>query len=174
MKHQKTSQWLRWTKEALYKGLVILLVGVGGMYAYAQITWPSADPNPVSGVVGVFVGESSSAFNAASDYDKVNDFCANSSDANVKGSHICTPAEMANSYNNGQSGISPIYTYSQSPTLWINSGPPGYTANANDCKGWTAITSPLANPNYGTVWNFVNDYGSLLPCDVGKKFACCK
>lgn len=174
MKKNRFKKYLNWTQEIFYKGLVILFMVIGGVYAYAQITWPSADPNPTTGVVGVFVGESDSAFSSAVNYVTANSYCENSNNPAIAGSHICTPAEMTNSYNHGQAGISPIYTYNSSNTLWINSGPPGYTANANDCKGWTAISSPLNNPNYGTVWNFNDEYGSLLPCTTGKKFACCK
>lgn len=174
MKKTKITPWVNWFKEALFKALVILLVVIGGTYTYAQIVWPASDPNPTTGLVGVFVGESNTSFDQVLDYVKANQLCENSSDPVVQGSHICTPAEMSNSYNHGIPGVSSIFTYTGSPTLWINSGPPGFTANSNDCKGWTAVNSPLSNPNYGTVWNFKNQFGSLLPCDTGKKFACCK
>lgn len=164
---------LNWLKDAGLKAFVILLIVASGFYALAAISWPADQPNAVTGLVGVFVGESTTPFNSSIGYKTANTYCSSGA-GDLAGSHVCTPAEMTNSYNNGVLGISTIYTYALSPTLWINSGPPGYTANANDCKGWTATTNPLSNPNYGTVWNFTGRYGSLLPCKTGKKFACCK
>jgi len=172
-KKKPFSTVVKWLKDAGLKALVILLLVASGFYALAQISWPANDPNPTTGVVGMFVGESTSAFGSSIDYDTANSYCA-SGGGNLQGSHICTPAEMNNSYNHGVVGVAPVYTYAGSTTLWINSGPPGYTANANDCKGWTATDSPLSNPNYGTVWNFTSQYGGLLPCKTGKRYACCK
>jgi len=162
-----------WLKDAGIKAFVVLLIVAAGFYTLASISWPADDPNVTTGIVGMFVGESATAYGSSIDYDTANSYCATGG-GNLEGSHICTPSEMNNSYNHGTAGISAIYTYNSSPTLWINSGPPGYTANANDCKGWTAINSPLSNPNYGTVWNFPDQYGGLLPCKTGKRFACCK
>jgi hypothetical protein len=176
MKKQKISSKLyNWLKDAGLKAIVILLVVAGGFYAYAQISWPVTNPNPVTGVVGMFVGESTSAFSAATTgYDKVNDLCA--ANPAYIGSHVCSSAEMMNSYNHGTVGVAPIYTYNTNPTLWINNGPPGYVANSNDCMGWTATdkgTDPQ-NPNYGAMWVFAAKAGGLSPCAVGRKFACCK
>ena len=87
---------------------------------------------------------------------------------------------MINSLNHGNSVNAPVFKYFDPPTqpnpyLWINSGPPGYTSNANDCKGWAKTGSPLSNQNFGRIWNFDEQYGGLLPCDnAGFKFACCK
>ena len=162
---------LYWLKDAWLKAIVVFLIVVAGFSAYAAITWPGADPNPTTGVVGMFVDESDTAFTTGIDYDAANEYCANGS--NAPGSHICNSAEMINSINHG--GVnSPINTYSGSATLWINNGPPGFTANANDCLGWSKTTSPSTNPNYGRIWNFTSSYGGLLPCRTGKKFACCK
>ena len=174
-KKRKIKNIINWLKDAVLKSLVILLVVAAGYYAYAQITWPADNPNPVSGVVGMFVGESDGVFDASvNSYDDANALCSNHTDVNIAGSHVCTPAEMTNSYNHGTVGVSPIYLYNTSATLWVNSGPPGYTANANDCKGWTKTDSPADNPNFGTVWNFDGKYGGLLHCRDDKKFACCK
>lgn len=184
MKQKKTHyKILNWIKDAWLKAIVVLLIVAGGFYAYAAITWPSDEPNPTTGVVGMFVGESSTAYIAAGSYDKVNAFCASITTYDnkpVTGSHVCTQDEMINSYNHGNKAFSAIFKYYNPPTqpnafLWINSGPPGYTSNANDCKGWATIKSPLANQNFGRVWNFADQYGSLLPCDnTGFKFACCQ
>jgi len=180
MNKKKThKKMLIWLKDAWLKAIVVFLIVAGGFYAYAQITWPDDEPNPTTGVVGMFVGESSAAYTTGSDYDSINDLCSGTiTDPDGKswtGCHVCTQDEMMNSYNHGKAGIAPIFTYDSSNTLWINSGPPGFTANANDCKGWTATTSPISNPNYGRVWNFPSQYGGLLPCSTAnKKFACCK
>ncbi|MBN2095784.1 hypothetical protein JW752_00080 [Candidatus Peregrinibacteria bacterium] len=173
-KNKKSKNTLKWLKDAFFKALIFPLLLVIGYYAHAAITWPGSDPNPVTGVVGMFVGESDSAYSTGVGYEDVNLYCQNHSNATIAGSHVCTPAEMTNSLNHGTIGVSPVFTYAGSTTLWINSGPPGYTANSNDCKGWTATDSPSGNPNYGTVWNFAEQYGGLLPCKTGKKYACCK
>lgn len=182
MKKKTLSKTMHWLKDAGLKALVVLLLVTAGFYTYAQITWPAADPNDVSGIVGKFVGDSIDksrsgnlgTFEASSSYQDANDFCSTNTDQDVAGSHVCTPDEMINSYNHGVSGISPIFTYTDSTTLWINNGPPAFTANANDCKGWVETTSPLENPNYGTIWNFSTKAGGLLPCRTGKAYACCR
>lgn len=169
---------LNWFKDAGLKALVILLVVATGFYAYAQITWPGSDPNPTTGVVGMFVGASETAFTTAIDYDQANQKCANhSTDVSIRGSHVCTPDEMINSYNHGVVDESPIYTHDSTaiPNLWINNGPPGFTASANDCKGWTVISrGNNDDPNFGAMWIFSKKAGGLTPCQPDKKFACCK
>jgi hypothetical protein len=175
-KKQAFSNVLAWCKDVGLKVFAILALAVGGFYAYAAITWPANPPNPTPGVVGMFVGESTASFDASSSYSGVNGNCANGG-GDLAGSHICTPDEMANSYNH-QNAQSAVVTYpvtaGHSATLWVNSGTPGYTANANDCQGWSAVDSPNNNMVYGTVWNFESKSGGLLPCTTGKKFACCK
>jgi len=173
---------LRFVSDAGLKAFLILALLVGGFYAYAQITWPTQAPNAVSGIVGMFVGESKSAFTVASSYADVNKYCNPDDGSGIKdpdnqtvlGAHVCTQDEMINSYNHGTKDVSAIYKYQASKTLWINSGAPGYTANSNDCKGWSSITSPSGNRAFGRVWNFDDNYGGLLDCKTGKKFACCK
>ena len=186
MKKKTFFKALEWLKDTGLKAFAVLALIVGGFYVYAElVVWPTNDPNPTTGVVGVFVGESKAPFNPSSaspavgtNYIDANNLCATHTDENIKGSHVCTPDEMVNSYNHSNAQ-SPILTYKDqagaSKTLWINNGPPAFTANANDCKGWAAVDSPLENMNYGTVWNFDDKAGGLLPCNVkDKKFACCK
>jgi len=170
-----------WIKDAWLKSIVILLIVAAGFYAYAEITWPADEPNPTTGVVGMFVGESSEAYSAATNnYSLVNNLCSGTitqpDGQTVTKSHVCNQDEMMNSYNHGKAGVAPIYTYTGSAMLYINNGPPGYTSNSNDCVGWTRTTqgTDLQNPNYGVVWNFQADAGGLIPCRTGKKFACCK
>ena len=183
-KKQLLSSTFVWLKDVGLKVFAILALVVGGFYVYAEITWPVIQPNPTTGVVGMFVGESSKAYSDVNDannsnargYDQVNALCANGA-VDVANSHVCTPDEMVNSYNHGTIGVSAIFTYSASPNLWINSGPPGYTASANDCKGWTATSrgADSQDPNFGAMWIFgTKKIGGLSPCTTGKKFACCK
>lgn len=191
MKKKTLSKSVHWLKDAALKALVVLLLVTAGFYTYAAINWPAADPNDVSGIVGKFVGDSVDTsrsgnlgtFEAAIDYAQANDYCSTNTDSNITGSHVCTPDEMINSYNHGAPGVSPIFTYcpggaacpaGNSATLWINNGPPAFTANANDCKGWLETSSPASNPNYGTVWNFQTSSGGLLPCRTSKAYACCR
>lgn len=169
-KNTKIKNTLKWLKDTAFKALVIPLLLVAGYYVHAAIVWPSTDPNPVTGIVGMFVGESASAFDAGVGYETANTYC----EAAEIGSHICTPDEMINSYNHSVPE-SPILNYVASPNLWINNGPPGFTASANDCKGWTVSTEGSAqDPNFGAMWVFAKDLGGLTPCQTGKKFACCK
>lgn len=56
---------------------------------------------------------------------------------------------------------------------WTAEGPPGFTANANDCNGWTNNT----DTRYGPFWIFDSvggGMGWLGPCDAVKPLACCQ
>ena len=182
MKKKYFSRALEWTTDVGLKAFAVLALVVGGIYVYAEVVWPTTAPNATTGVVGMFVGESKNPFNTVDTYyDGVNDYCSEyPENPDVDGSHVCTPDEMINSYNHANTN-SPIITYypgtaGSSAMLWINNGPPGYTANSNDCNGWTTPTigTDSQNPNYGAVWNFRTKAGGLVPCKTGKKFACCK
>jgi cytoskeletal protein CcmA (bactofilin family) len=55
---------------------------------------------------------------------------------------------------------------------WMAEGAPGYTANANDCLGFTSS----ASTNFGTFWAFYADgggIGGLSQCGAQKKLICC-
>ena len=174
-KKQSLSSTFVWLKDVGLKVFAILALVVGGFYASAAIIWPADQPNGTTGVVGMFIGESTADFNAAVvGYAQANALCANGA-GNIAKSHVCTPDEMINSINHGVLNISPIYTYVASPTLWINNGPPAYTASANDCKGWTVTTAgPDYDQNFGAAWFFGNKFAGLTLCSTGRKFACCK
>jgi len=180
-KKQLLSSAFVWLKDVGLKAFAVLALVVGGFYVIAaDINWPTSPPNPTTGVVGMFVGESKTAYTAALDYVTSGATCDGITAPDgqiVNGAHICTPDEIVNSYNHGTAGISAIFTYISSPTLWINSGPPGFTANANDCQGWkydVTKAQDLSNPVFGTIWTFGAKKGNLLLCESGKKFACCK
>jgi hypothetical protein len=84
------------------------------------------------------------------------------------GSHVCTTEEILYTVNSGQGAAIPFNS-----TLWISNGPPAYTANANDCQGWTSA----AAADYGTVWIKLatgDGFGGLNRCNSTYKFACCK
>ncbi|MFA5000456.1 MAG: hypothetical protein WC545_03800 [Patescibacteria group bacterium] len=84
------------------------------------------------------------------------------------GSHVCTSEEMLYTINSGSGSSIPANT-----TFWISNGPPAYTANANDCQGWTSS----ASGDYGTVWIKLasgDGFGALNKCNLTYKFACCK
>ena len=172
------SRLLKWLGDAGLKSLVIFILFAAGLAAYAAITWPP-DVNSKTGVVGVFVGESKSAFSAGISYGATISLCdgiTSPSGETIYGAHVCTPDEMVNSYNhaNPQSAIN---TYTTAPKkLWINNGPPGYIASSNDCGGWS-FASPGSDPdypNYGTFWDFDKKYAFLTVCSTGMRFACCK
>ena len=167
-KKRKIKNIINWLKDAVLKSLVILLVVVFGYYAYAQITWPADNPNPVSGVVGMFVGTTppTSFYDGDSGgYENANDFCGNVE----VGSHICTAMEMINSYNhkNAESAINDATT----GMAWINNGPPGYVKYVtNDCNGWQTAESTV----FGSIWDFSENSSFITPCNQSLFFACCK
>ena len=87
-------------------------------------------------------------------------------EAEYPGSHYCATNEV----------ITVIYTgdiSSWAGTAWIAEGPPGYTANSNDCNGWTSN----APTNLGAFWEFNNTSGGmgwLTNCASVKPVACCQ
>src|SRR3989339_92669 len=55
---------------------------------------------------------------------------------------------------------------------WVAEGPPGYTANSNDCQGWTASSSAML----GAYWEFQSTGGGmgwLISCLTQMPIACC-
>lgn len=99
-------------------------------------------------------------------YDGANAKCNNE----YPGTHICTVQEMLNTIN--------YYDYKNildwTGTVWFSGGPPGYTANANDCKGFTSSDASVL----GRFWNLdETNFGGmawLTSCAQNKKLACCK
>lgn len=133
------------------------------IYTYA-ISYPATQPNPVSGVVGLFVGATPAAYtgNQVAGYNKANQFCEAAHDY----SHVCTAMEMINTYNHN-----PTALQGQAESLWVNSGAPGNKQQVtNDCRGWTSGSSTL----FATVWNTSKQSSYLASCDLSRKFACCK
>lgn len=186
MKQKKIHKIINWIKDAWLKAIVVFLIVAGGFYAYAAITWPPDEPNPTTGVVGMFVGTTANTFSAAQSYDAVNNWCATGTVNILKndnsvgtitnlGAHVCTPDEMINSYNHGSANAAINLFFSKYAAAgqfaWINNGPPGYAFNANDCLGW----SDIANSSSGTAWDLKYKFGFLRDCgETPKPFACCK
>jgi len=100
-------------------------------------------------------------------YDDANALCA----ATIPGSHICTASEILETIKCNRASLP------TSGQAWISNGPPGYTARANDCTGWTS-TSPAADGStvYGAIWAFDANggVGWVTTCNMSLKFACCK
>ena len=146
---------------ALLRGLAVFAVFGMALYAYA-ITYP-AQPNAVSGVVGLYVGKTTVTTGNVGGYVVANNLCQ----AVDVDSHICTAMEMANTYNHNPTGS----LSSETGSLWINNGPPGYITNVvNDCAGWTTDYPAT----FGTVWDVDQDASFITSCDLPRSFACCK
>lgn len=92
-------------------------------------------------------------------YDTADSRC----EGNFPDSHVCRVGEILHMINNDV--VLPI-----AGEGWINGGPPGFTANANDCQGW----STNAVNNFGRYWDFATDQGWMRGCTNAVAFACCK
>jgi hypothetical protein len=149
---------------------------LAGNYKIGNVASPTADSDVVtmgwvnsalSSVSAAAVYSTSTPATYAgsqSGYSGANALCA----AVVAGTHACTTGEIFNTINTGAGATIPSGT-----TLWVSNGPPGYTANANDCMGWTSAVAG----NYGTVWVKLatgDGFGSLNVCNTARSFACCQ
>jgi hypothetical protein len=86
--------------------------------------------------------------------------------AEYPGSHFCATNEIITVIYNGDISA-------WAGTAWIAEGPPGYTANSNDCNGWTSN----APTNLGAFWelnNVTGGMGWLTNCASVKPVACCQ
>ncbi len=117
---------------------------------------------------------------AVGSYYAANNKCDNAANGpDFVDSHVCTVQEILQSIKCSQTN-DPIRTV-EGPNAWINGGPPGYIAYADDCTGWTSSS----NARYGRVWNFTDGTnngnnttggtGTMTSCNTGGlPFACCK
>lgn len=102
------------------------------------------------------------SYSGSSGYAAANAVCADE----YPGSHFCVTNDV----------IMVIYSgdiSSWAGTAWIGEGPPGYTANSNDCNGWTS-NAPI---NLGAFWELNNTTGGmgwLTNCASVKPVACCQ
>ncbi len=129
-------------------------------YSYLVSSLASYQPIASSSSLGSYVTSTASVTGSNSGYSGANTSCA----ALVSGSHICSVAEVLNTINKGSS--------MPTANVWIASGPPGYTVNANDCNGRTDGTT-----NYlGVEWyrSTGNGFGGMQYCNFSMSIACCK
>ncbi len=85
--------------------------------------------------------------------------------AEYSGSHFCLKSEVLKTIANGN--------YSFSGTAWFQNGPPGYTANADDCSGWTTDSSTYLGPFWNWDANSQAGRGALTNCAQTKQLMCC-
>ena len=151
---------------AALRGLVVFAVFGASFYAYA-VTYPANQPNPISGVVGLYVGKTAvHQGGEAGGYIAANDYC----DAIYPDSHVCTPMEIINTYNNNPAAIT-----GETDSLWINNGAPAYFSSiSNDCQGWTQSGTYYGQAVFGSVWDTNNQYGVITTCSNSRAYACCK
>jgi len=115
----------------------------------------------------IFAGHTGPYYNGDNGgYDNANAIC----DTAYDGSHICTTEDILRIINSGNVNSIPTTTIG----YWIVNGPPAYTANANDCVGFTTSSSAML----GNVWikppEYPNSFGILRHCNQEHQFACCK
>ncbi len=113
----------------------------------------------------VFAGVTNSSysgfitFNLLTGYQAANAICGNE----YSSSHMCTQDEVLK-----------IIAYSGPPSYsgnaWLQKGSPGYTADANDCVGWTSNS----NQKLAAYWRFADNYGIMINCQTQLPLACCR
>jgi len=84
----------------------------------------------------------------------------------IPGSHMCTTDEVIEVLNLG------VYE-NFTATFRVSEGPPGYTANADDCGGWKSDSISFL----GAIWvgNSINGgSGALVSCSAERAIGCCK
>jgi|SRR6056297_1185016 len=81
------------------------------------------------------------------------------------GSHFCLKSEILSTIASGD------YNYTGYP--WFQNGPPGYTANSNDCNGWITSSSDYLGPFWNWEINAQAGAAFLTPCSQVKSLMCC-
>lgn len=124
------------------------------------------------GGLGVFVGTTSVTSytgeltsGADTGYEAANALC----NAEFDGSHLCMTDEILTTIQTEDIAT----LFSGVADAWIAEGPPGFTANSNDCAGWTSASSAYLGP----WWEFDatgGGIGYLTNCATTKPLACCK
>jgi len=99
-------------------------------------------------------------------YDDANALCSGS----ILGSHVCTTSEILETVKCLPASLP------AADQAWISNGPPGYTARANDCVGWTSTSPSGPTIVYGAIWAFDANggVGWVTTCNQSLKFSCCK
>ena len=94
-------------------------------------------------------------------YVAANEIC----NSEYSGSHFCLKSEVLKTISNGN--------YNFSGTAWFQNGPPGYTANADDCSGWTTNDNSYLGPFWNWDANSQAGKGALTNCAQTKQLMCC-
>ncbi|MDD4287314.1 MAG: hypothetical protein PHO20_01495 [Candidatus Peribacteraceae bacterium] len=103
-------------------------------------------------------------------YQAANEICVHA----FTGSHMCQVDEIISTVGQNLSSFSGMVNG------WASMGAPGYTADANDCAGWTSGDGG----DLGSWWEFSTDggvtiesgggKGYLTNCAVAQPIACCR
>src|SRR3990167_8146896 len=120
-----------------------------------------------NGTIGTIAGFTQTQYRgnitngSAYGYTAANQICNN----DIPGSHFCYEVEILNTIR-----LNRTYT----GTYWMIKGAPGYTAEANDCSGFTTNSTT----SLGAFWNWDSDgdagQGKLTNCGQLKNLTCCK
>jgi hypothetical protein len=98
-------------------------------------------------------------------YEAANALC----NAEFAGSHLCMTDEILTTIQTEDIAT----LFAGVADAWIAEGPPGFTANSNDCAGWTSASSAYLGP----WWEFDatgGGIGYLTNCATTKPLACCR
>lgn len=109
---------------------------------------------------------------AGKGYLAANDKCAVQG-GQLAGSHICSAAEILNSIKCAETNTGIRSGAFSGLDAWIQGGPPGYVAPANDCQGWQSANST----DFGRIWRLdatKGGAGFLSTCNQEIRFACCR
>ncbi|MCK4539988.1 hypothetical protein KAU09_02425 [Candidatus Parcubacteria bacterium] len=141
-----------------------------GQGVWAATSSLGLDSSGITQTYSKFIGTTTAisdghiATGTLSGYAAANAIC----DYEFAGSHFCRTYDILVSIE--QDDISGWGT--ANPDAWIAEGPPGYTANSNDCDGWN--TNDISY--LGAFWIFngnTGGYGKLVNCTQTKSLACC-
>lgn len=135
----------------------------GNLFATSSAVAASALPR------SVYVGATASTYNGNNNDNPGYDYAHALCETEYPGSHVCTSEDMLSTVKWG--------SLFPSSNVWVFSGPPGYTASANDCNGRNGISS--SGTDYGAYWEglgttFPKGRGLLINCNQSLKIACCK
>lgn len=123
----------------------------GGSSANANLSF-----NPLIGITSAtYDGDMSG-------YEQANKNCADE----FTNTHLCLEAEVLKAISVNSTLNTTTGTY------WMSKGAPGYTAEANDCSGWTTNS----DSSLGAFWNFDLSgvgQGKLTTCAQVKSLLCC-
>lgn len=117
---------------------------------------------------GMIVGNTSSSYDgdisSGGDigYVAANAICA----SEYPDSHFCLEVEVLKTIAAGN--------YSWAGTGWMAKGAPGYTANADDCSGWTTNSNTYLGPFWNWDANAQAGRGALTNCAQTKPLFCCR